>query len=298
MKIAVVIPCLNEEATVGKVVADSKKYLPQAAVYVLDNGSTDKTSELAKREGAQVIHSPLRGKGHVLRHAMRLIDADYFVMVDGDGTYPMSEAPRLITLAHDFNYEMVMGSRLQMGKAEAFRPLHFLGNIGFTTLVRVLFGFPVNDLLTGFRVFSRRFVDEVRFISSGFEIETELTIRAVAQNLAFCEVPIPYCERPAGSRSKLRTFRDGWIILRTIFRLLRGFRPLLFYTPLSGLFLLSAYFAPTPLFTALSLASALTLVLGLYLATQLDVERFKLQKRPTLEPHSNTAEAKPHVRSA
>ncbi len=291
MKIAVVIPCLNEEATVSKVVAESKKYLPRATVYVLDNGSTDKTSELAKRAGAEVIHSPLRGKGHVLRHAMRMIDADYFVMVDGDGTYPMIEAPRLIDLAKNQNYEMVMGSRLQMGRAEAFRPLHFLGNIGFTTLVRVLFGYPVKDLLTGYRVFSRRFVHEVNFMSSGFEIETELTIRAIAQNMAFIEVPVPYSERPAGSRSKLRTFRDGWIILRTVFRLLRNFRPLMYYLPLSALFLTGACFGPSLTATAFSVASALTATLAFYLATYLDLERFKLRESKMRKSKSDIASA-------
>ena len=220
---------------------------------------------------------------------MRMIDADYIIMVDGDGTYPMDEAPRLIELAKNHNYEMVMGSRLQMGKAEAFRPLHFLGNVGFTTLVRVLFGYPVKDLLTGYRVFSRRFVHEVKFMSSGFEIETELTIRAIAQNMAFIEVPVPYSERPTGSQSKLRTFRDGWIILRTIFRLLRNFRPLMYYLPISAIFLIAAALGPAVTATAFSVASALTMTLAFYLATHLDLERFKLREGKVREPKSEVA---------
>jgi len=278
MQVAVVVPCLNEELTVAKVVADSRRHLPEARIYVLDNGSVDQTAALARQAGAEVIHSPLRGKGHVLRQAIRLIDADYFIMVDGDGTYPMEHAPALLQLAVDCNYEMVMGSRLQMGKAEAFRPLHFLGNIGFTFMVRLLFGFPVKDLLTGFRVFSRRFVNEVRFVSNGFEIETELTIRAIAQNMAFVEVPIPYIERPTGSRSKLRTFHDGWTILRTVFRLLRGFRPLLFFTPLAAALLALAALSPSRLESALTTASALLWTLGFFLSTRLDHERFKLRE--------------------
>jgi glycosyltransferase involved in cell wall biosynthesis len=283
MKVAIVVPCLNEELTVAKVVADSRRNLPDARVYVLDNGSVDQTAALARQAGAEVIHSPLRGKGHVLRQAIRLIDADYFIMVDGDGTYPMEHASALLQIAIDCNYEMVMGSRLQMGKTEAFRPLHFLGNVAFTFMVRLLFGFPVKDLLTGFRVFSRRFVNEVHFVSNGFEIETELTIRAIAQNMAFVEVPIPYIERPTGSRSKLRTFRDGWIILRTVFRLLRGFRPLLFFTPLAALLLALATLAPAPLASAFTMASALLLTLGFFLSTRLDLERFKLRESRTDE---------------
>ncbi len=278
MKVAVIVPCLNEEATVGKVVAECLQYLPSATVYVLDNGSTDKTAECARRAGAKVTYSPLRGKGHVLRHALRLIDADFYVMIDGDGTYPMDQAQKLLSIAKDYNYEMVMGSRLELGKAEAFRPMHYLGNRIFTRAVRVLFNYPIHDLLTGFRIFSRRFIDEVQFVSSGFEIETELTIRAIAQNLAFCEVAVPYAERPAGSRSKLRTFRDGWIILRTIVRLFRDFRPLRFFAGTAGLCLAASLYVPPQLVTPFSMVAALFLVLGFYLESQLDLERFKLRR--------------------
>jgi glycosyltransferase involved in cell wall biosynthesis len=293
MKVAVIIPCLNEQATVAKVVGDCRNHLPTAMVFVLDNGSTDRTAILAKEAGAHVIHSPLRGKGHVLRHALRLIEADYFVMIDGDGTYPVDQAPRLLRLARELNYEMVMGARLQLGKAEAFRPLHYLGNLGFTTLVRLLFGYPVKDLLTGFRVFSRHFVSEVQFISRGFEVETELTIRAVAQNLAFREVAIPYCERPTGSRSKLRTFRDGWVILCTVFRLLRDFRPLLFYLPLGALSLVAAAFVPSTCASALSTLAALLTALGFYFTTRLDLDRFQLQSTT-----DSAVDSKAHKKSA
>lgn len=257
MKIAIIIPCLNESAAIGRVVKDCRAHLPRANVYVLDNGSEDDTGEIAHQAGAQVIHSPQRGKGNVLRHAFRIIDADYFIMIDGDGTYPVAEAPRLLALAAECNYEMVMGSRLQLGKPEAFRPLHYMGNRMLTGLVRGLFGFPVQDLLTGFRIFSRRFAQEVHLISSGFEIETELTIRAMAQNLAFVEVPIAYGERTEGGKSKLRTFRDGWRILLTIVRFMAYFRPLAFFSILAGLTLLLASILPEPVRTAPLIAAPL-----------------------------------------
>lgn len=265
VKVAIIIPCLNESAAIARVVRDCRTHMPKAGVYVLDNGSEDDTGEIAEKAGAQVIHSPQRGKGNVLRHAFRVIDADYFIMIDGDGTYPVKEAPRLLKLAEECNYEMVMGSRLKLGKAEAFRPLHFLGNKMFTGLVQMLFGFPVQDLLTGYRVFSRRFADEVNLISRGFEIETELTIRAMAQNLAFCEVPVPYGERVEGGKSKLRTFRDGWKILLTIIRFLAYFRPLLFFSILSGLALGAAFFAWGPTQVALQVAAPLLLVMAFFL---------------------------------
>jgi len=276
MKVAVIIPCLNESAAIAKVVRECRHHLPSATIYVLDNGSEDDTAREAAKAGAEVIHSPQRGKGNVLRHAFRVIDADYFVMIDGDGTYPVSEARRLIDLAAGYNYEMVMGSRLKLGKAEAFRPLHFMGNKLFTNLVRLLFGFPVQDLLTGYRVFSRRFAQEVQLISRGFEIETELTIRAMAQNLAFCEVPIPYGERVEGGKSKLRTFRDGWKILLTIVRFLSYFRPLLFFSTLSALSALGLWLsAGHPSALLFMVSTPLFAALAFYLDFTLQHQRFQ-----------------------
>ncbi len=265
MKVAIIIPCLNESAAIAKVVRDCHAHLPKADIYVLDNGSDDGTAKEAAKAGAQVIHSPQRGKGNVLRHAFRVIDADYFVMIDGDGTYPVQEAPRLLQIAEQHNYEMVMGSRLQLGKKEAFRPLHYLGNRMLTGLVKLLFRFPVQDLLTGYRVFSRRFASEVHLISSGFEIETELTIRAMAQNLAFCEVPISYGERVEGGKSKLRTFRDGWRILLTIVRFLAYFRPLLFFTFLAGVTVAGTFFAPATVRPVLQVVAPLLFTLAFFL---------------------------------
>lgn len=276
MKVAVIIPCLNEAAAIAKVVRECRRHLPAASVFVLDNGSEDETAAQAVQAGAEVIHSPLRGKGNVIRHAFRVIDADYFVMIDGDGTYPVQEAARLINLAAEYNYEMVIGSRLKLGKAEAFRPLHFLGNRLFTNLVRILFGFQVEDLLSGYRVFSRRFAAEVNLISRGFEIETELTIRAMAQNLAFCEVPIPYGERVEGGKSKLRTFRDGWKILLTIVRFLAYFRPMLFFTVLTAVCLAAGWYVESEALTMPLLVMApLFLALAFYLDFHVHHEQFR-----------------------
>lgn len=296
MKIAVIIPCLNESAAIARVVRDCRAHLPKADIYVLDNGSDDDTGEIALQAGAKVIHSPQRGKGNVLRHAFRIIDADYFIMIDGDGTYPVTEAPRLLALASECNYEMVMGSRLQLGKPEAFRPLHYFGNRLLTSLVRLLFGFPVQDLLTGFRIFSRRFAQEVHLISSGFEIETELTIRAMAQNLAFVEIPISYGERTEGGKSKLRTFRDGWRILLTIVRFMAYFRPLLFFSLLSALALASAIVVPEPVRPALLVAAPLLWALAFALDFIL---HHQMLRRPSSESRAESeATSQRHRESA
>ena len=229
MKVAVLIPCFNEEASVAQVVTESRRFLPNAEIWVIDNASTDRTAELASSVGAKVLLSPLAGKGNAIRHGFRVIDADYYVMVDGDGTYPMREAPKLLELARTQNFEMVTGSRLQRARREAFRPFHFFGNRFFTGLVVLSFGFPVRDLLTGLRVFSRRYRNEVQLTSRGFELETEMTVRAIAQNMAFCEKDISYVERVSGSSSKLRTFKDGFKIFMTIASLLAFFRPRFFF---------------------------------------------------------------------
>lgn len=269
MKVAIVIPCLNEELTIRKVIADSQKYLPHAEIYVVDNGSTDATAVQAEAAGAHVVYSPLRGKANAIRHAFRVIDADFLIMTDGDGTYPLAEAPKLLQLAQDFNYDMVSGSRLELGKPQAFPPLHHIGNHFLTRTVRWLFGFPLRDLMTGFRVFSRRFTQEVNLISGGFDLEPELTIRAAVQNFAFCEVDIPYRERPLGSQSKLRTFRDGWKVLFFSLRLFRHFRPLAFYNFCAGLSLVALALVPSVLQNFFSVLAALFMTLGFCLDAKL-----------------------------
>lgn len=219
MRVAIIVPCLNEQSTVAQVVRDCQLHLPEADVYIFDNGSTDQTSEVARAAGAQVISSPQPGKGCVLRHAFAVIEADYYIMTDGDATYSMQEGKRLLASALETNCAMVVGSRLEQAAPSAFRPLHRLGNRLFTSLVRLLFHYPVQDLMSGLRVFSHSFAHGTPFTSQGFEIETELTIRAICQNIPFLERPIYYTPRPQGSHSKLRTFRDGFKILMMVLRL-------------------------------------------------------------------------------
>lgn len=274
-KIAVIIPCLNEEAAIGRVVADCKAHLPFADIYVLDNGSEDQTSSVAKHAGALVLYSPLRGKGNVVQHAFRVIEADFFLLIDGDGTYPLSEAQHLLKVAREHNYDMVMGSRLEQGNSQSFRPLHYLGNQIFTVLVRILFNFPMRDLLTGYRVFSRRFAKEMIFLSRGFEIETELTIRAIAQGLPFCEVAIPYGQRAIGGKSKLRTFRDGWKILLTIFKFFMYFRPFFFFTGLAVALSLFAGSVEGEFRTFLSVAAVMFFGIGFHLDWRMSMYRMR-----------------------
>jgi glycosyltransferase involved in cell wall biosynthesis len=235
LRIAVVIPCYNEEITVGKVVSDFKKALPDAEVYVFDNGSRDRTAEMARAAGAYVVHSPLQGKGHVVRHAFRAIDADCIVLVDGDDTYPAEECPKLIEPVVKEGFDMVVGTRLQAHAGGAFRKFHLFGNHMLSKLVSLLFGQKITDMLSGYRVFSRNFIDSVPLHSKGFEIETDLTLQSVSKGLSVKEIPVPYRARPEGSHSKLSTFTDGALILGFIFRLIKDEKPLPFFTLLAFL---------------------------------------------------------------
>jgi glycosyltransferase involved in cell wall biosynthesis len=294
MKTAVIIPCLNEEASVAKVVADAKKALPQAEIYVLDNGSNDSTAAVASQAGAQVIHEPLRGKGRVLRHAFRAIDADYYVMIDGDGTYPVGEAPRLLKLAQEFKYDMVTGARLAKGNPQAFRRWHYEANRFFTGLVSWLYRQPVLDVLSGFRVFSRRFSQEATLLSNGFEVETELTIRAMMQNLPFCEIDIAYTDRPVG-RSKIRPLRDGFRIFLTILRFMSYFRPMAFYTGLAAcVWILSSLLSRANQWYLQNMP-ALFLVLGFYMDARLNLRRMN---RRTRENDLESSESKRDSKAA
>ncbi len=234
-EVAVIIPCFNEELTIAKVVHDARRALPEARIYVFDNNSTDRTADEARTAGAEVIHSPRQGKGHVVRHAFRVVDADVIVMVDGDDTYPMDEAPKLVSLVLAENYDMVVGTRLSHFSAEAFRKFHLFGNRFLSRTVSSFFGQEVSDMLSGFRAFSRAFVEQVPLHSGGFEIETDLTLQAISKNYSICETPIAYRHRPEGSFSKLKTFDDGFLILKFIFRLVRDYKPLQFFSVLATL---------------------------------------------------------------
>lgn len=235
LEIAVLVPCYNEEAAIQKVVADFRAALPTATVYVYDNNSTDKTREVALAAGAEVRGEYRKGKGNVVRRMFQDIDADVYVMVDGDDTYDASRAPELVNRLVEENLDMVVGRRIETHQA-AYRAGHRLGNAVLTGLVRWLFSATIVDMLSGYRVFSRRFVKSFPSFSREFEIETELTVHAMQMRMPLAEIDTNYKERPPGSTSKLRTFRDGWRILMTISNLMRNERPLLFFTLIGTLF--------------------------------------------------------------
>jgi glycosyltransferase involved in cell wall biosynthesis len=229
LEIAVLVPCFNEAAAIGKVVADFQAALPAATIYVYDNNSTDDTSGVARTAGATVRRELQRGKGNVVRRMFQDIEADLYVMVDGDDTYDAAVAAKLVERLVEDNLDMVVGRRIETHQA-AYRAGHRLGNRVLTGLVGWLFGAQIDDMLSGYRVFSRRFVKSFPSFSREFEIETELTVHAMQMRMAVAEVETNYKERPVGSTSKLRTFRDGWRILLTITNLMRNERPLLFFS--------------------------------------------------------------------
>ena len=247
LEIAVLVPCFNEAAAIGKVVADFRAALPAAKVYVYDNNSTDNTIEIATAAGADVHREDRRGKGNVVRRMFQDIEADINVMVDGDDTYDASVAQQLVDQLVDGNLDMVVGRRVETHDA-AYRAGHRLGNAVLTGLVRWLFGAKIVDMLSGYRVFSRRFVKSFPSFSREFEIETELTVHAMQMRMPVAEVETNYKERPPGSTSKLRTFRDGWRILLTITNLMRNERPLLFFSLIGFLIAVVAVILGVPVF--------------------------------------------------
>jgi glycosyltransferase involved in cell wall biosynthesis len=235
LRIAVLVPCFNEEAAVATVVADFRKVLPSATVYVYDNNSKDRTAAVAREAGAEVRAERRQGKGHVVRRMFADIDADIYVLVDGDATYDAPSAPRMIEALVDEHLDMVVGRRVDQGKA-AYRMGHRTGNRLLTEFLASVFGQEFKDILSGYRVFSRRFVKSFPVLSDGFEIETELAVYALELALPVAELDTPYYARPEGSFSKLNTWRDGFRILGTILKLYRSERPLRFFT-LIGIFL-------------------------------------------------------------
>ena len=238
-KIAVIIPCYNEAVAIAKVVADFHRALPTAAVYVFDNNSRDGTAEVARASGAIVRRETLQGKGHVIRRAFADVDADIFVLVDGDDTYEAAASPAMVQLLIDDHLDMVVGTRVT-DIAAAYRPGHKFGNRVLTGMVRAVFGERISDMLSGYRVFSRRFVKSFPALANGFETETELTVHALDLLMPIGEVPTLYKDRPAGSDSKLRTYSDGLKILRAIVVLVKDERPLAFFCVCAGLLSLLA----------------------------------------------------------
>lgn len=230
MTVAVLIPCYNEAATVEAVVTSFRAALPKACIYVYDNNSTDGTAALAEKAGAIVRHEPCQGKGNVIRRMFREVEADCYVMVDGDNTYPAEDAPKMVEMVLNQQVDMVIGDRLSSTYfAENKRPFHNLGNRMVRSLVCRLWHTQVHDIMTGYRAFSHRFVKLFPVMTSQFEIETEMTIHALDKRFMLREVPVAYRNRPDGSESKLNTFGDGIKVLKTIFTLFKEYKPLRFF---------------------------------------------------------------------
>jgi glycosyltransferase involved in cell wall biosynthesis len=235
MKVAVLIPCHNEEKAIAPVVRGLKEVLPEAEIYVYDNASSDRTAEVAAAAGAIVRREPLKGKGNVVRRMFADVEADIYLLTDGDETYHAASAPAMIAKLLADNLDMVVGRRNAISAEEAYRTGHRFGNRLLSGTVGLIFGRRVVDMLSGFRVFSRRFVKSFAALSSGFETETEMTVHALALRLPVAEIDTPYGARATGSASKLRTVRDGFRILLTIFNLFRNERPLTFFSLLSAI---------------------------------------------------------------
>lgn len=245
--IAILLPCYNEEAAIGRVIRDFRKALPVATVYVYDNNSSDRTAEIARAAGAVVRTERLQGKGHVIRRMFSDIEADIYVLADGDDTYDAASAPRLVRLLLAEQLDMVNGAR-STDSETAYRPGHRLGNRLLTGLVAYFFGDRIGDMLSGYRVFSRRFVKTFPALAGGFEIETELTVHALELRMPIAETSAPYKDRPAGSASKLSTYKDGFRILWMIGKLVREERPVLFFGVAALLLSLLALVLAWPIF--------------------------------------------------
>lgn len=246
-KTAVLIPCFNEAPTIVSVIAAFKKALPDADIFVYDNNSTDGTGKLAAEAGARVRRETRQGKGNVIRSAFREIDADCFVLVDGDDTYPAEAAAEMVRLVLEEQADMVVGDRLSSTYSrENKRPFHQFGNGLVRFLTNHLFGGSIADIMSGYRAFSPLFVKSFPVLSRGFEIETEMSIHALDKNFVIRTIPVAYRDRPKGSSSKLNTFSDGFRVLRTIFRMLKDYRPLLFFFLLAAVswILAATFFVP------------------------------------------------------
>lgn len=246
LRTAVLVPCYNEELTIAQVVRDFRQSLPDALIYVYDNNSRDRTREVAAEAGAIVRSEPLQGKGNVVRRMFADIEADVYVLVDGDATYEAAKAPEMIRCLVDNHLDMVNGSRVTEIK-EAYRPGHRWGNWLLTGIVRWIFGDRFKDMLSGYRIFSRRYVKSFPALSAGFEIETELTVHALHLRMPTAEVETAYKDRPEGSTSKLSTFKDGWRILIMILVLVKEEKPLPFFSIISLFFALLSIVLMVPI---------------------------------------------------
>lgn len=271
MKTAVIIPALNEEKTIGKVVSDFRRQLPEAEVIVYDNNSTDRTAEKAVKAGARLRTEFRRGKGYVMKSALEGIDADVYVFVDGDDTYPAEAVKDLVKPVSEGEADMAVGSRMEAREDDSIKSLHVFGNRVIVGLINFCFGVRLADALSGYRVMNRNLAEHLNLISGGFEIETELTIRTLIDGFRIKEVPVKYRARPRGSESKLDSFSDGFVILWTIITLLRDHRPMLLFSIISiisvvlGVAMAAAstvYGAANPAAAAAGLLAALALIIS------------------------------------
>lgn len=247
-RVAVLVPCYNEAVAIGRVVDDFRAALPDADIFVFDNNSSDETAAIARSHGASVRHVGLQGKGHVVRRQFADIEADVYLMVDGDDTYHAASAPAMVRCLLDGHHDMVVGVRQAQATA-AYRSGHAWGNRMLTGFLSWLFGRNCRDILTGYRAFSRRFVKSFPVLSAGFDIETELTVHALEMKMSVGEVETPYKERPEGSFSKLSTYRDGFRILRTMLRLFSAERPLVFFGGIGVALMVVSTLLAIPLFS-------------------------------------------------
>ena len=248
-KIAVLIPCYNESKTIAKVVGDFKKQLPEADIYVYDNNSTDNTADIARQAGAIVRYEQRQGKGNVVRRMLADIEADCYLLVDGDDTYPSDNAKEMCDIVLNEHYDMVIGDRLSSTYfQENKRPFHDYGNRFVRYAINQIFHSDIKDIMTGYRALSRHLVMSVPLLSEGFEIETELTINVLDNQLRIKQVPVEYRDRPIGSTSKLSTFKDGIKIIATIFRLFRDYKPLVFFSWISSILILASLLILLPVF--------------------------------------------------
>lgn len=248
-KIAVLIPCYNESKTIAKVVKDYKEALPEADIYVYDNNSTDNTDEIAKKAGAIVRYESKQGKGNVIRTMFREIDADCYLMIDGDDTYPSENARQMCNYVLENGVDMVIGDRLSSTYFEENkRPFHNLGNRMVRGLINKIFKSNIRDIMTGYRAFSYNFVKTFPIISKGFEIETEMTIHAIDKNFTLKEIPVQYRDRPEGSVSKLNTYKDGARVIKTIAILFEEYKPALFFNTIAACIFIISLILAIPVF--------------------------------------------------
>ena len=238
-RIAVLIPCYNEELTIKKVINDFQREVPTAAIYVYDNNSSDRSVDVARAEGAVVVREKRQGKGFVIASMFEDIDADIYVLVDGDDTYPSENVHDLIRPILEEKADMVVGTRLAEFHEKAFRPFHVFGNLLTVRLVNLLFKSDLKDIMSGYRAFNMDFVKKVPIVSKGFEVETQMTLQALYYDFIISEVPVAYGKRPEGSYSKLNTFQDGMKVIFTIFDILKAYRPLLFFFIIGAAFFLA-----------------------------------------------------------